>query len=292
MIVSLVSSILALSRLALVSGYSYRDGYRDDRAMDREGRYKTFGYLQDNRYSVDSRGRYDDSYGDDECPYENQERTYKKKRSVQDEPESLKQEETKNKFDLTRSLLVRRLRRHDDRYYYNDDRYRDERYNGRTYYDDRFRDERYYDREYYDDRYREDKYKRDRYDSRNDYRGRSGVDRCGRRLCDWEAELECNIPGYRRGDRVRWDRENDAYYPRDKYRDLDDYFGSRAVIEDGYDGYRSRSSDGAPKLIIKKVHPEDKGVYRCYLEGGYETDFAEIHFNPIYPLDDNDSCEN
>jgi hypothetical protein len=28
---------------------------------------------------------------------------------------------------------------------------------------------------------------------------------------------------------VRWERENDAYYPRDKYRDIKEYFGTRYI---------------------------------------------------------------
>jgi hypothetical protein len=31
----------------------------------------------------------------------------------------------------------------------------------------------------------------------------------------------------RRGNSVSWERENDAYYPRAKYRDIKEYFGSR-----------------------------------------------------------------
>jgi len=41
------------------------------------------------------------------------------------------------------------------------------------------------------------------------------------------------------------------------------------------------------RLIITRVRPEDKGVYRCYLVGGEEKDFMEIHFFPKFPLDEN-----
>jgi hypothetical protein len=37
---------------------------------------------------------------------------------------------------------------------------------------------------------------------------------------------------FRRGGQqgaVRWERENDAYYPRDKYRDIKEYFGTRYI---------------------------------------------------------------
>ena len=64
--------------------------------------------------------------------------------------------------------------------------------------------------------------------------------------------------------RVRWERENDAYYPRDKYEDLRDYFGTRMRSDD----------DG--RLTITRVRPEDKGVYRCYSVGGNEEDFMEV----------------
>jgi len=48
-----------------------------------------------------------------------------------------------------------------------------------------------------------------------------------------------------------------------------------------------RSTDDE-KLIITKVKPEDKGVYRCYAVGGDEADFMEVHFFPKYPADAND----
>jgi hypothetical protein len=35
----------------------------------------------------------------------------------------------------------------------------------------------------------------------------------------------------RRGTGVRWERENDAYYPRDKYRDIWEYFGTRYATQ-------------------------------------------------------------
>jgi len=34
-------------------------------------------------------------------------------------------------------------------------------------------------------------------------------------------------PVFRGRNIARWDREVDAYYPRDKYRDVLEYFGSR-----------------------------------------------------------------
>ena len=91
---------------------------------------------------------------------------------------------------------------------------------------------------------------------------------CHREICNWTAELECNIIG-RSGsgrdrlliimtedicdtmlrDRVEWRREHDGYYPRDTYRDLMDYCGGRCRLED-------------TRLVIRDVRPEDKGVYR------------------------------
>ena len=68
-----------------------------------------------------------------------------------------------------------------------------------------------------------------------------------REVCDWEAELICPL-GYNR-ERIIWTREHDAYYPRDKYRDILDYCGGRC------------DPDG-DLLRIRNVQPEDKGVYR------------------------------
>lgn len=312
----MVINLLAMSRWVLVvSGQSYRSGYRHDgRAVDREGSYRSFGYVQDRGYGSDSRARYnDDGYGRraDTCPYENREKNYKKKReahTTDDEEGILKERSAGNS-----SILLDRLRRHYDIRYYDarDDRYRDDQYRDDRYRDDRYREDRYREDRYRDDRYRYDQYRDDRYrddqyrdggyrddryyrDRYND-RGRAGLDRCGRRVCNWQAELECDmsmleVRSYR-GGRVRWDRENDAYYPRDKYRDIEQYFGSRARVEDAGNGnYRDYRDGDISRLIIYEVRPEDKGVYRCYLEGGDEADFLEIHFDPMYPLDDNDSC--
>jgi len=95
------------------------------------------------------------------------------------------------------------------------------------------------------------------------------------------AELDCengnfNGRGYR-SEYVRWEREHDAYYPRDTYRDLLDYLGARGHLE-------------GSRLIIERVKPEDKGVYRCYMDGGRPQDFMEVHFYPKFPLEDNESC--
>jgi len=73
---------------------------------------------------------------------------------------------------------------------------------------------------------------------------------------------------------VVWEREHDAHYPRDKYRDLRDYFGGR-VREEG------------DRLVITRVRPEDKGVYRCYARNRNSRDFQQVHFYPKYPLDGN-----
>ena len=112
-----------------------------------------------------------------------------------------------------------------------------------------------------------------------------------REVCDWDAELVCPL-GYNRN-RIIWTREHDAYYPRDKYRDILDYCGGRC------------DPDG-DLLRIRNVQPEDKGVYRlvdgcnqrshqppvlmlfrCYIEGGDERDFKVIQFQPKFPLDSN-----
>ena len=52
-----------------------------------------------------------------------------------------------------------------------------------------------------------------------------------------------------RESRIVWTRENDAYYPRDKYRSILDYCGGRC------------DQDGE-LLRIRNVQPEDKGTYR------------------------------
>ena len=68
-----------------------------------------------------------------------------------------------------------------------------------------------------------------------------------RELCNWEAELACPLGSdYRR---IVWTREHDAYYPRDKYRNILDYCAGRCD-PDGH------------ILRIRNVQPEDKGVYR------------------------------
>jgi len=278
-------NILAISR----SGYRY-----GDIDANKEGTYRTFGSLGGND-GYDGRSIRNGRYGDI-CPYDN-EKTFRKKREVTEEETVVAE---KQKTSSNPSIFLERLRR-DARYY--DDRYRDDRYNDDRYRDTRYRDDQLY-RDRYDDRYRDrydDRYKdryddryRDTYDDRyrydgvyrnrynNDFGGRSvggyGRDKCGREICNWEAELECDLSqvgGYRSYGRVGWERENDAYYPRDKYEDLRDYFGTRMRSDD----------DG--RLIITRVRPEDKGVYRCYAVDGNEADFMEIHFYPKFPVDAN-----
>ena len=86
-----------------------------------------------------------------------------------------------------------------------------------------------------------------------------------REICTWDAELECNLSGYGGGyDRIEWIREHDAYYPKDQYRDLMEYCGSRCSVE----------RDGT--LVINNVRSEDKGVYRCQVAGGDKRDFMEV----------------
>lgn len=270
-------NILAISRwVVLVIGspqgyYRSRYPYSGTNA-NKEGTYETFGELG----IVD--GYLGRSYGrGDACPYDN-EKTFRKKREAPLLGISENETTGKNAF---MKVFLQRSKRHEA--YYRDSGYN----NGFRY--DRYYDDRRYGsgvRYYNDVRYR-DRYD-DRYRDRNDYgrnyrrdygRGRSyGRDRCGKEICTWEAQLECDLPGLGgyRGHRVLWEREHDAYYPRDKYRDLQDYFGSRM-----------RSTDDE-KLIITKVKPEDKGVYRCYAVGGDEADFMEVHFFPKYPADAND----
>ena len=69
-----------------------------------------------------------------------------------------------------------------------------------------------------------------------------------REVCNWDAEMECNLGNY---GRIEWSREHDGYYPRDKYKDLLDYCGSRCSVK-----------DGGRILEMRDVRPEDKGVYR------------------------------
>jgi len=299
-----ILNILAISRwVAFVTtspqGY-YRSGYRyDDIDANKEGSYRTTGYL----------GAYDGyngrSYGGgDRCPYVN-ENTLRKKREA--DVDEISESEKKEVNVPAGGILLERLKRHDpyirdaeDRYfddrsgYYDRDRYRDDRYRDDRYRDDRYGDDRYRYRDdplykdrygdwYREDRDRDDRYRydRDRYDG-YDGRGRGyGRDRCGREICTWEAQLECDLSQIGRGygrsrySRIRWERENDAYYPRDKYRDLQQYFGTRM------------RDYGEEVLTITRVKPEDKGVYRCYLEDGDEGDFMEIHFFPKFPVDAN-----
>jgi len=287
-----ILNILAISRwVAFVAttpqGY-YRSGYRyDDIDASKEGTYRTTGYLGAYEgYNGRSLGYGGGGYGD-RCPYDNENTLRKKREAV--ENETAKTENEKDTQDV--GILLDRLKRHDP-YIRDADRYRDDRYYDRpSYRDDRYRydqgyryrdDPLYKDR--YDDWYREDRYRydRDRYDDRYDGRGRGyGRDRCGREICTWEAQLECDLSKIGRGygrnryERVRWERENDAYYPRDKYRDLQEYFGSRMRVYD------------EDVMTITRVKPEDKGVYRCYLEDGDEADFMEIHFFPKFPVDAN-----
>ena len=91
-----------------------------------------------------------------------------------------------------------------------------------------------------------------------------------REICDWEAELVCPLRVDSR--RIVWTREHDAYYPRDKYRDILHYCAGRCDPE-------------GDVLRIRKVKPEDKGVYRCYIEGGDERDFKVVQFQPKFPLE-------
>ena len=145
----------------------------------------------------------------DRCPYDN-ENTFRKKREA-DEDETSGNE--KKESNLPGGILLQRLKRHDpyirdaeDRYFdgrsgyydrYGEDRYRDDRYRDDRYRDDRYRDDQLY-RDRYGDWYREDRddryrYDRDRYDG-YDGRGRGyGRDRCGREICTWEAQIECDL---------------------------------------------------------------------------------------------------
>ena len=88
-----------------------------------------------------------------------------------------------------------------------------------------------------------------------------------REICTWEARLECNLSGYSSGgyDRIEWIREHDAYYPKDQFRDLMEYCGTRCSVD----------RDGT--LVINNVKSEDKGVYRCYVAGGDKRDFMEVN---------------
>jgi len=269
------------------SGFSYNgDGGQ------REGSYYIRGFLNnfiDDYRDRDYRRR---DYGEDVCPYENEENRRAKREAVNDGNVT----EVKETFGGG-GIILKRLRRQ----LIGNERYKEDwddlGYRGRSLWGGRYRDGGYRDEYYRDDRYKDDRYRDDRYYRYGDYRGRDDQyrdnrnrlgynrgrrDRCGREPCTWKAELECdsNRLGGSRGYRseyVRWERENDAYYPRDKYRHLLDYFGGRATEE-------------GTRLIISRVRPEDKGVYRCYLEGGQPQDFMEVHFYPKFPMEDNEDC--
>jgi len=293
MIGPLMLNTLALAKWATQASGSpqyYRDrpSYRDTDydGSDRQGDYRMYGELSrvgdyqggydadiiDSR-SYDRDRYYDRGYrrsfrAEDTCPYDN-EKLLRKKRSVNDtettlitrlkrqSSEGLKYSEYKSRM-AERRLYDRPYDRLYDRY---DDRYRSDRYDSRY----RSYDDRPYDR--YSNRYRY-----------ND--GRERTYPCGREICTWTAELECNING-RSGlsgrDRVEWRREHDGYYPRDKYRDLMDYCGGRCRLEDD-------------RLVIRDVRPEDKGVYRCYVLDGRENEFSEVSLYPKFPLSSNEDC--
>lgn len=221
-----------------IRGYLSRP---DDQLSDGRSYYsRQFGY----------RRSYDGFYGrtgGETCPYQNQKLSRKRREAEDSKDKAIKTRFRRQSFQ---SLYGRR--------YYDDDSYDRSNYYNRNY------------RNY-----------RNRYDERNERypgrrlrgRGRAGYDNCGREVCDWEAELVCPL-GYSRN-RIIWTREHDAYYPRDKFRDILDYCGGRC------------DPDGE-LLRIRNVQPEDKGVYRCYIEGGGdERDFKEIHFQPKFPLDSN-----
>ena len=38
-------------------------------------------------------------------------------------------------------------------------------------------------------------------------------------------------------------------------------------------------------LVISEVRPEDKGVYRCYREGGDQKEFAEVDVDIVDNVD-------
>jgi len=256
-----------------------RPSYRDqagDYPSSRGGDYRMYGALAgpgDTAAFIEpgTRGRagyYGASNyrGQETCPYDN-EKLLRRKRSVNE----------------TESVLLGRLKRQSyDGLSYSEYRSRNYRGYGGRYDDYRGRYDDYsrgYGRRYGD---REDG-GRGRYDDRFNYGRDSGRVRtypCGREICTWTAELECNLQSYNsfRGyDRVEWRREHDGYYPRDTYRDLMHYCGGRCSLQDN-------------TLVISEVRPEDKGVYRCYREGGDQKEFAEVTFYPKFPLSSNDDC--
>jgi len=271
----------------------YRSRFRDDAYTDRNGEYRMFGFRSgfDNQL-LDSRSR-DDYYRWDygrsidrgeRCPYEN-EKLIRQKRSVEDKKNSTASSSTKERKKRQDGLSYSSYRRRlEDEKRYNDRdswrRYDDTGYRRR--YDDRdnfYRDRFYRDRYYEDDRYGR---RNDVYDDWMNWRRR--VDDysqprtypCGKEVCNWDAEMECNLGNY---GRIEWSREHDGYYPRDKYKDLLDYCGSRCSVK-----------DGGRILEMRDVRPEDKGVYRCYVVGGLEQEFQEVKFYPKFPLSSNDEC--
>lgn len=276
-------------------GYGGYDGYDtsngNGRAYDRpynRAYERGYGRNYDRTYDRGYRRSYDRGYNNGEvCPYENEETKYRRKREAK--PEN----RTVTELEGGPSVLLKRLRRQlvgDTRYQADWDTNREPRYRDDRGYN-RFRDTDYrnYRNNYREDRYRNDDYRADGYRDRerqyryDDVRVQGGRDRCGREVCSWRAELRCDLnslSGGRVSSRsgyVRWERENDAYYPRDKYRDVLDFLGSRGGVDDDL-------------LVISRVRPEDKGVYRCYPEGGRPEDFIEVHFYPKFPLEDNGAC--
>ena len=115
--------------------------------------------------------------------------------------------------------------------------------------------------------------------------------------------------------RVEWRREHDGYYPRDTYRDLMHYCGGRCSLQVDIRCFESfvdcllvesnstlveASSEYSKKklsrisltpppqentLVISEVRPEDKGVYRCYREGGDQKEFAEVDVDNVDNVD-------
>lgn len=263
-------NLLAMTRWVGSSPqYNSRPTYRRDYGLDyngqRDGDYTIRGYIS-RPYDYDGqtddrsyysrnypayRRSYDGYYGrsGETCPYQN-EKLSRKKREAETE-------------DTNESLLLTRLRRQSfqslyGRRYYNDNDHYNDNYYGRNYGRNYERD---YGRNY------------GRYDNRRyGGRGRAGYDNCGREVCDWEAELVCPL-GYDLG-RIVWTREHDAYYPRDKYKSILDYCGGRC------------DPDG-DLLRIRNVQPEDKGTYRCYIDGGDERDFKVVQFQPKFPVNSN-----
>lgn len=230
---------------------TYRRDYEVDYRGPRDGDYNIRGYLsRPDDYDDQNVGRsyYSRNYPGYRRSYDGYYGRSGETCPYQNEKLSRKKREAET-GDTHDSLLLTRLRRHSFQSLY-----------GRRYYDDNYYG-RNYDRNY------------DRYDNRRyGGRGRAGYDNCGREVCDWEAELVCPL-GYDRS-RIVWTREHDAYYPRDKYRSILDYCGGRC------------DPDG-DLLRIRNVQPEDKGTYRCYIDGGDESEFKVIQFQPKFPLTSN-----